>query len=355
MAAVREGLVPESAVDEKVTRLLRLASRVGALEDSAPSAPPPPPPGARAVARRVAASSAVLLRNDGTLPLRPGRLRTVAVIGPHAVRPRVQGGGSAEVFPERVVSPLEGLRAALPGVRVVAVPGPGVLEEPVPLDPPLARRPGTDEPGVRVRMLDAAGGELYEEHRLSGRILEPRLVAGAHTVEVAARLVPEEAGVWTFGVAGWGRMSLTVDGRAVVEGVFARDTDDPTAVHVKPPLRTGRVRLAAGRPVEVVARRELGGDDGRAVMLCAAPPEGDPAEAVAAAARAAAAADVAVLVAGTTEESESEGRDRSTLALPGSQDALVRAVLGAQPRTVVCVNAGGPVELPWRGAASGAP
>lgn len=117
----------------------------------------------------MAASSAVLLRNDGTLPLRPGRLRTVAVVGPHAVRPRVQGGGSAEVFPERVVSPLEGLRAALPGVRVVAVPGPGVLEGPVPLDPPLARRPGTDEPGVRVRMLDAAGGELYEEHRLSGR------------------------------------------------------------------------------------------------------------------------------------------------------------------------------------------
>ncbi|AXQ53304.1 glycoside hydrolase family 3 C-terminal domain-containing protein [Streptomyces koyangensis] len=351
VAAVREGRVPESAVDEKVTRLLRLASRVGALEDSGPSAPPPPPPGARAVARRVAASSAVLLRNDGTLPLRPGQLRTVAVIGPHAVRPRVQGGGSAEVFPERVVSPLDGLRAALPGVRVVAVPGPVVSAEPVPLDPPLARRPGTDEPGVRVRMLDAAGGELYAEDRLSGRILEPRLVAGAHTVEVAARLVPEEAGVWTFGVAGWGRMSLTVDGEAVVEGVFPRDTDDPTAVHVKPPLRTGRVRLAAGRPVEVAARRELGGDDGRAIMLCAAPPEGDPAEAVAHAARAAAAADAAVVVVGTTEESESEGRDRSTLELPGSQDALVRAVLGAQPRTVVCVNAGGPVELPWRGQA----
>lgn len=43
-AAVREGRVPESAVDEKVTRLLRLASRVGALEDSGPSAPLPPRP-----------------------------------------------------------------------------------------------------------------------------------------------------------------------------------------------------------------------------------------------------------------------------------------------------------------------
>ncbi|MFD5028691.1 glycoside hydrolase family 3 C-terminal domain-containing protein [Streptomyces sp. NPDC058373] len=350
VAAVREGRVPESAVDEKVARLLRLAARVGALAGAggAPAAPPRPA-GAREVSRRVAAASVVLLRNDGTLPLRARALRTVAVVGPHAVRPRAQGGGSAEVFPERVVSALEGLRAALPGVRIMEVPGPDVSAEPVPLDPPLARHPGSGEPGVRVRMLDAQGGVLYEEHRLSGRILEPRLVPGAHTVEVAARLLPGEAGLWTFGVAGWGRMSLSVDGALVVDGVFPRDTDDPTAVHVKPPRRTARVRLAAGRPVTVVARRELAGDDGRAVVLCAAPPQRDPARAVARAARAAAAADVAVVVVGTTEESESEGRDRHTLALPGGQDALVRAVAGAQPRTVVCVNSGGPVELPWHG------
>lgn len=51
---------------------------------------------------------------------------------------------------------------------------------------------------------------------------------------------------------------------------------------------------------------------------------------------------------GTTPGSESEGRDRTGLVLPGRQDDLVRAVAAANPRTVVVVNAGGPVETPWR-------
>ena len=61
------------------------------------------------------------------------------------------------------------------------------------------------------------------------------------------------------------------------------------------------------------------------------------------------ASDVAVVVVGTTEEVESEGFDRTTLALPGRQDELVRRVVAANPRTVVVVNAGSPVELPWAG------
>jgi beta-glucosidase len=52
-------------------------------------------------------------------------------------------------------------------------------------------------------------------------------------------------------------------------------------------------------------------------------------------------------VVGTTEEVESEGFDRDSLALPGRQDELVRRVAAANPRTVVVVNAGAPVLLPW--------
>ena len=54
-----------------------------------------------------------------------------------------------------------------------------------------------------------------------------------------------------------------------------------------------------------------------------------------------------MVVVGTTEEVESEGFDRDSLALPGRQDELVRRVLAANPRTVVVVNAGAPVLLPW--------
>ena len=74
---------------------------------------------------------------------------------------------------------------------------------------------------------------------------------------------------------------------------------------------------------------------GTAEELLAEPPRRGPAS------------DVAVVVVGTTAEVESEGFDRTTLALPGRQDDLVRRVAAANPRTVVIVNAGSPVELPW--------
>ena len=76
-------------------------------------------------------------------------------------------------------------------------------------------------------------------------------------------------------------------------------------------------------------------------------PGTSPDELLAVAVEAAAAADLAVVVVGTNEEIESEGYDRTSLALPGTQDQLVKAALAANPRTIVVVNAGAPVLLPW--------
>jgi beta-glucosidase len=65
------------------------------------------------------------------------------------------------------------------------------------------------------------------------------------------------------------------------------------------------------------------------------------------AAAAAANADVAIVCVGTTEETETEGRDRAAFALPGRQDELIRRVAAANDRTVVVVNAGSPVAMGW--------
>jgi beta-glucosidase len=83
--AVRAGRVPESAIDEKVERLLRLAARVGALDGVEPAVvAPPPAEDGPALAREVAAAGTVLLRNSGELPWDAGRLRSVAVLGHNA-------------------------------------------------------------------------------------------------------------------------------------------------------------------------------------------------------------------------------------------------------------------------------
>ncbi|MFC8968956.1 glycoside hydrolase family 3 C-terminal domain-containing protein [Streptomyces sp. NPDC057094] len=307
---------------------------------------------ARDLLRRAVAASAVLLHNRYVLPLDPARLRTVAVIGAHAVLPRTQGGGSAGVFPRHVVTPLDGIRAALgDGTRVVHVPGPSTDAPPPPLAPDLCSDPTTDTPGVRLRLLDASGNELHSEHRLSGRQLEPPELPGAHTVEITALLLPGTTGPWTIGVGGFGRMSVTVDEHVVLDGEFARETDDPAVVHVNPPVRCVRVPLTSGHAVRVTARRELAPGTGRATVVTAAPPRPDDRAALAEAAVAARRADAAIVVVGTTEHGESEGYDRTDLGLGGRQDDLVRAVTAANPHTVVVVNSGGPVELPWRAQA----
>ncbi|MGQ4381653.1 glycoside hydrolase family 3 C-terminal domain-containing protein, partial [Streptomyces sp. SAS_267] len=351
--AVEEGRVPRDAVDDKVRRLLGLATACGALGEPPEDAPPATGRSeAHALLRGAAAASTVLLSNRGVLPLDPAPLRTVAVIGAHAALPRVQGGGSAGVFPGRVVTPLEGIRAALGGgVRVVHVPGPSAGAPAAPLTPDLCADPVTGDPGVRLRVLDAAGRELLSEHRLGGRQLEPPLPPGAHTVEIAALLLPGVSGLWTLGVGGFGRLSITVDESVALEGEFGKETDDPAVVHVNPPVHGTAVRLTAGRAARVVARRELAPDTGRATVVTAAPPPPDDGTALADAVRAARDADATIVVVDTTEDTESEGRDRTDLGLGGHQDELVRAVTAAEPRTVVVVNSGGPVELPWRAAA----
>lgn len=68
---------------------------------------------------------------------------------------------------------------------------------------------------------------------------------------------------------------------------------------------------------------------------------------LAVAARVARAARVAVVV---LHDVESEGRDRTTLSLPAAQDALVKAVAAANPRTVVVIQSGAPVSMPWLGS-----
>jgi beta-glucosidase len=84
------------------------------------------------------------------------------------------------------------------------------------------------------------------------------------------------------------------------------------------------------------------------VGLIARPAPRPDEEVIAEAVAAARQADVAVVAVGLTEEQETEARDKTTLALPGAQDALVEAVAAVAARTVVVVNSATPVLMPWR-------
>jgi beta-glucosidase len=120
-AAVRSRQVPEAEVDAKLGRMLSVLDGVGALDDPAAGEEAPVDrPEDRATTRLAASESAVLLTNRGVLPLDPGALRRIAMVGPNADRPAIMGGGSAGVRPHYLLSPLAALRERMgDGVEVV--------------------------------------------------------------------------------------------------------------------------------------------------------------------------------------------------------------------------------------------
>ena len=377
LEAVAKGTVDEALIDDKVLRILRLAARVGALEDSpSPSGLAAPAPDSVEVAQELRAAAAagfVLARNDGILPLpRSGpedrvgldrRLR-VAVIGPNAEVARTMGGGSATVFPPYTISPLDGLRAA--GLHVTYAAGVtshlrgGPARAPWLLRPDRPIDPGT---GAEIRFLSAAGELAGSELRdgatfmwLSGfaasGVTEPLA-----TLEIRCVIRATAGGIYQLGVSGLGRYRLLVDGAEVFDTTLTLpEGADIAEALMRPPQHLAPVELAAWQSVAVAVEHDVNSSPfaglGTLVQLNLVPPHGTDDEEIAAAAALAAASDAAVVVVGTTAEVESEGFDRTTLALPGRQDELVRRVIAANPRTVVVVNSGAPVLLPWAGDAA---
>jgi beta-glucosidase len=364
LEAVRSGEVSEAAIDGHVLRILRLAARVGALDGLEAATPPARNWSAeelRTELRKASAAGMVLIKNDGTLPLQRSSLTQVAVIGPNAATARTLGGGSATVFPPYVSSPLQGLRAALGGgVEIVHATGVRSSERTEVAPKEVLQLPDGSGPGIEVIFFDAAR-EVGRQQRQAasliwwGPIQDGLTANDVDHVKLATRLRVPESGRYSVGTSGTGQFRLVIDG----DVVFDETVDLPPGADVveaisKPPQRLAVVELEAGRevPLELTYRPTSGTGLGAAevtmliVQLNVAPVFDEQAEFDRAVALAAD-SDVAVVVVGTNEEVESEGFDRTSLALPGRQDELVRAVVAANPRAVVVVNSGAPVLLPW--------
>ena len=347
-AAVRHGEVDESVVDGQARNVLRLMGRVGILgHDVVADEAESDDPGRRAVARRVAAEGTVLLVNDGLLPLVPADVGSIAVIGPNAAQ-LAMGGGSSEVTPHRRRRVDEALAERFPTATIRSEVG---------------CRIDRGLPAIDLRLLgdETIGIEYFDNADLTGppvatgeahtaRVLwigppSPELRIGACSVRLSSTFEPDVSGAWRLGLESAGRAVLRLDGEVVVDNTE--------------PVRGTSFYGAGSEPVEVTMDLVAGRSYALTVdvwprstsspimgaRIGASPPDtGDEfARAVAAAGE----SDVAVVVVGSNGAWESEGHDRPDLSLPGDQRALVEAVLDVNPRTVVVVNAGSPVEMPW--------
>jgi beta-glucosidase len=357
--AVERGDVDAAIVRQRARNVLTLMSRLGVLDGDGPGPElTDDSADSRALVRRAGAAGMVLLRNEpsrqaGTvLPIQPTGLRRVAVIGPNAAVGQIMGGGSAHVTPTQVSHPLGAITQRLGAHDIEVVHAVGcIINRRLPeLDLRLCGDVSIDyfaDPADLDRGAAPSASSTTGTLRLMWTA-DP-LGRGGATPEFGVRLrtdiTPDVSGTWRFAIESIAPARIVIDDEIVLD-----NTDVPIGGSF---FGTGRgekvatVELAAGRSHHLVIElrhRGTGMGMGGLNVGAAAPVIGDP---LADAVDAAASADLSIVIVGTNDDWESEGWDRDVLDLPGQQDELISSVAAVSAATVVVINAGSPVSMPW--------
>ncbi len=341
--ALANGTLTTETLDDKIHRLLGVLEKAGLFEN--PTLGPERAkdrPEHRVIIREAAREAIVLLKNDGVLPLK--KIKSIAVIGPHADRPQILGGGSSSVTPHYAISPFEGIRANAKNIQVKTAPG-CFIHKNLPAPAPETLFTSDERSGLSLSLFDntdLSGAPAYSEAttRVQYGWYEhtvPKVNQEAFSMRMEGFFMPQESGTHTFAINAIGQARLYFDDKLVIDHWAASESGRQKTVDLQ--LTAGK-----GYPLRVEYVWK-GNPRWRSLSFGHLPPHAPDliAEAVELASR----SDVVVLVAGLNGEWESEGFDRVDMKLPGAQNELIERVAEANQNTIVVLNAGSPVEMPW--------
>ena len=290
------------------------------------------------------------------------------MIGPNAKVATYHGGGSASLAAYYAVTPYDGIASKL-GLRPSHTDG-AHAHKMLPLVTNLATTP-SGQPGLLMRVHNEPPGtnarELQDEILVSRseiilfEYVNSKLTSALWYADLVGTFVPDEDATWEFSLVVCGAAQLFIDDELVVDNATVQEQGDAffgtATVEVKSaiPLKAGRQYRVRVEFASVPASKlslEGQGVKGGALRVGACKvidPEAEIARAVALARD----AEQVVVCVGLNADWETEGADRAHMDLPGRTDALVAAVAAANPRTVVAVQSGTPVRMPWAAAVPG--
>ncbi|KAH9923997.1 putative beta-glucosidase from glycoside hydrolase family GH3 [Epithele typhae] len=330
-------------------------------------------PEGRAFCRRLAASGLVLLRNErAVLPLAPATAPKVALIGPNVKDRVISGGGSAALKASYVVTPFAGITENAPeGIDFAYEVGCYSFKYTPTLEACLTTPSG--ETGWICTFYNADGsgapiGGPVKEYVIRDTKIRlndflPEGLGETWMIKLVGKLTMDKTAEYDLGLTVAGRAKLYIDGKMLVDN-WTKQRPGEFYYGQGTMEELGAVSLEAGKPVDIMVE-----------YTNTNPPDGEESDrsqpalmrgvriggcekiereaAMVAAEKAAAAADVAVVVVGLSPDWESEGSDRPTLDMPGPQNELIARVAKANPNTVVVVQAGSAVAMPWVGSVAG--
>jgi beta-glucosidase len=362
LEAVQNGDVSEATLDQSIRRLLILLDRVGKFEN--PEEAPERAvdlPEHRALIRKAGGEGIVLLKNDrAILPLQREALRSVAFIGPNAKVARIMGGGSSEVNAHYRVSPYDGITAALPDHVTVGFEEGSTIYKFVPVAEGmnfLAGKSGT-EPGLLLEFFNSVTpqGEPVSSMIQTGTgefvwfgALPNGINSAEFSMRVTGRFIPEstQPGATSLSLTSVGPSRMMLDGEMVIDNwtewrpgsqgsYFGMGSDEQRFMVELPTGEEHLLEIEYSKSVHHPLP---------ALRLGILDPQ--PTDGIERAVRLAIHSEIALVFAGMSGEWDSEGFDRTDLELPSDQNELIRQVAAVNDNTIVVLNTGSAVTMPW--------
>lgn len=362
--AVEEGQVPMAMIDDSTGRILRQMFRFGFFDREAEvaiesaSGTSSVSASEEQLKRRdtvytqhheeglyLAEETIVLLQNNNNvLPLAPAS-GSIAVIGQAAVNLIASGGGSAHVPNASVVTPLAAIEQRASGLNTQVTYARGTA--PVPVGPSFIYP--SPNAGLTIPSEAFPTGLLmssYSTSDLSGDPVHTQSLPNLrlnwqfdgvpHTASAkwTGTLTPTESAEYTFYLPASGGTRLYLDGELIIDNWAFQSL-----------YSIGRKRLESGISIPVeVHYKAVNGEAASLPSIGLEWYAGTDAQLIEEAVHTASAADTAIIF---VNDYMTENFDKPDLTLPGVQNQLIAAVAAVNPNTIVVLNTGGPVTMPW--------
>ena len=355
--AVKDGLVDEEIIDEKVKRILKVANFTNRFNKKRVTEKSIDKKSHRMLIKQTAIEGMVLLKNEEVLPFDKTKISKVALIGPNVKNSQIIGGGSASLKPHYEMHPLKGISDFLKedAIEINYAKGCHVDKYFPALEKEISSIPGKKEKGFEVEFFQGKtfDGEPIERQILNGNRFwalqgfarefldekeRPEL-----SVKFSTYYNPKISGEFEFEVFSIGLSRIKIDGKELVDNWSSQKKGEAFFGFASAPKRN-KVNLIKGKKYLVEVEYEF---EGRfpAIQFGCRPP--DPTNLLEDAVKLAKNSDAVILVVGTNSDWETEGSDRKSLSLPGEQDVLIEKILASNKNTVLVINTGSPISMPW--------
>ena len=350
--AVEASEVSEKLIDDKVKRILTVAEFSNRFQKPQIKAEQAiDQPKHRLLLRKAAADGMVLLKNEGSLPLKKN-IKKLAVIGPNALEAQIIGGGSASLRPHYEIHPLEAVQERL-GHETEILYSKGCHTHKY--LPKINEELMEEKDGFLVEYFDGNQFDknLILEERLTGSkfwVFEgfaKDVISKEERPDISVRFSctykPDISGLHEFEIFGIGKCRLLIDGNELIDNWTSMDPGEAFFTFGSA-SKKGVTNLQKGEAYKIEVQYKFEGSFPAVYIGCQAPDEVDIFQE---ALETASHADDVILIVGTNSDWETEGNDRADFNLPANQNKLIEAILEANQNTVVVINTGSPIHMPW--------